>query len=97
MIHELGHTMHFAARVSEGLTQTSQVDRAIMDIAGGKKWSANATDQISGTAGTDLSELVAESVSEVLYSPNPSLLAQNVYDVLSDRLANYMRFRTIPV
>lgn len=95
VVHELGHVMHLAARLGEGLKQNSDIDRAVKQIAGGRSWATNAQSAISRTASTDISELIAESVSEVLLAPRPSLLAQNVYDVLTDRLNAYMKFRSL--
>ena len=96
VVHELGHVMHLSARLGEGMRVDSAVDRAVREIAGGRNWSATAADQISRVASTDVSELIAESVSEVLVAPNPSPLAQNVFDVLTDNLNTTMKFRSTP-
>jgi hypothetical protein len=92
LVHELGHVMHLSARMGEGMVLDSKVEREIFELVGGRK---NLVDvagrEISTTAGVEISELIAESVTEVLLADRPSKLARDVYAVLTSNLGEYMK------
>jgi hypothetical protein len=93
--HEMGHVLHGAIRLAEGGLEkkSSDFDNRVIDLLGGPKvWQDRARREISLTAGQEVSELVAEAVSEVVYG-NPSPLAQQVYDLVAETLDQKLKFR----
>jgi hypothetical protein len=92
MVHELGHVMHLSARMGEGMNIVSPLEREIIKLVGGARQLKKVAErEISTTAGVEISELIAESVTEVLLSDRPSKLARDVYAVLAERLGEYMK------
>lgn len=64
-------------------------------LGGSRKWSGVAFDEIGHVASTDISELIAESVSEVMMASKPSKLAKDVYDVVTNSLDEYMKYHDL--
>jgi len=96
LAHEYGHVLHGALRLEERMVKNSTIDKEIRSLvskSGKGGWNAIARREISDTAAREPAELVAESFSEVLLAQNPSLLAQNVYDLVNDRLGSALKFR----
>lgn len=92
IVHELGHVMHLSARMGEGMVNNSNLEREVLALVGGKRNLRTVAErEISTTAGVEISELIAESVSEVLLADRPSKLAKDVYAVLTDHLGDYMK------
>jgi len=85
LAHELGHVLASAVRLQENMVQSSSFHKALKEgLGGGRKWIKEAK-KVSRTAGTDVDELVAESVSEVLVG-TPSPTALKVYGILTQYL-----------
>lgn len=92
--HELGHVLHGAIRLDEQTLNgaDSAFDSQVIALAGGKgRWSQAVKKEISLTAGTDPSELVAEAVSEVMMSPNPSPLSVQIFNLVEATINDRMR------
>ena len=85
LAHELGHVLAATVRLQENHVQSSSFHKALKEgLGGGRKWIKEAK-KVSRTAGTDVDELVAESVSEVLMG-TPSPTALKVYGILTQYL-----------
>jgi hypothetical protein len=91
--HELGHVLHGATVLQAGWKKNPEIDkvlRTIMKKAGGPK---GVAEKLSGRAAYDPSELVAESVADVLFNPRPSKLAQEVYRTVNDKFEDAYKYR----
>ena len=85
LAHELGHVLASTVRLQENMVKSSSFHKALKEgLGGGRKWIKEAK-KVSRTAGADVDELVAESVSEVLVG-TPSPTALKVYGILTQYL-----------
>jgi hypothetical protein len=96
LAHEYGHVIHGAIMLEEGFNvATSKLDAELRRIAGGAGWRTRAKREISSTAAIEPAELAAEAYSEMLTAAQPSMLAQNVYDLLVEKAGASMKFRKV--
>jgi hypothetical protein len=99
LLHELGHVVHGSIRLGEGMVKSSDFDRTVAKAVSysryNEPWSSVASREISHTAGTEISELVAEAFSEVYSSENASALANRIVDLTLERLHDSLKYRKL--
>jgi hypothetical protein len=99
LLHELGHVVHGAIRLQEGMVKNSAVDKQLAKIVSysrnNEAWASVASREISHTAGIDISELIAESFSEVYSTEASSALAQRIVDATLEALNDSLKYRRL--
>lgn len=90
--HELGHVFHGGLALQEGWKVDPEVNKIIRKIA--KKHGLDGIMKgLSRYAATNESELIAESVANVLQGKRVSPIAREVYDVVTGRFEDAFKYR----
>ncbi len=97
LAHEYGHMIHGSIVAAQGWRKAAPIDKELRKLAksaGKGPWYLNAKSQISTTAGSDPSELVAEAFSE-FYTGHPSALSRQVVALINEELQNALKYRKV--